>query len=234
MKIKKKAPKKKDIAEADELQEMLREKLLKAGRTYEHYKSILLVSISVIILIAIAGVAYYYLSQKWDKEATVLEEKAYNYYLEGDFKNALDLYKGIIDKYPRSNAVPLSLFYTGNTYKELGEIDQAIKYYKQFIKKYGDQTPLLPLVYMNLGYVLMEKRDYPGAISAFKSAKNIKGSPVADRAIYEMARAYEISGDKMAALESYENLTKTYPTSPWAQDASARLEKNKDLPESTD
>jgi outer membrane protein assembly factor BamD (BamD/ComL family) len=76
----------------------------------------------------------------------------------------------------------------------------------------------------------MNKKDYNNAIAAFKQAAAMKGSPVADRATYEAARAYEVSGDKPSAIERYDYLIKTFPNSPWSQDASAKLSKVKGVP----
>ena len=64
-------------------------------------------------------------------------------------------------------------------------------------------------------------------MSAFRNVLSLKDSPVADRAVYELARVYEMSGDTASAIEQYENLKKTYPASSWSQEAAARLSKLK-------
>ena len=88
-------------------------------------------------------------------------------------------------------------------------------------------TRLYSLVYLNLGSVYMNKKDYNSAVSAFKNVLTLKDSLVSDRAVYEMAKAYEASGDSVNAIERYEYLTKTYPASSWSQEAKSRLSKVK-------
>lgn len=225
MKVKKRAPRKKDVAEPEEIQTLLYDLFSRVSQTFEKYRSVVLASLSILVILCVAVVVYYYLSQKWNKEASLLENSAYNYYIEGDYQKALSTYQKIEKDYSASKSMAIAMYYAGNSYLALGQNDQAIQAYQKFIEKYKNQDTILPLVYVNLGYAHMNKKDYSNAISAFKQASTLKNSFVADRAVYETARAHEISGDKVSAIERYEYLIKTYPSSPWAQDASAKLNK---------
>lgn len=230
MKIKKKLSRKKDVVESEEIRGRVERMVSKAGGIAARHSLALIASLAVLIILSAVSLSYYYLLQKWDKEASVIENNAYEYYLEEDYKEALSKYQEISKNYASSKSMPVALYYIGNCYLKLGEIDQAIQAYQEFIERYENHEILLPLVYLNLGHAYMSKKDYGNAISAFSQASALKGSLIADRAVYETAIAYEISGDRISAMERYEYLTKTYPLSPWKQDASVKLNRAQESP----
>ncbi|MBI5096230.1 MAG: tetratricopeptide repeat protein [Nitrospirae bacterium] len=240
--IKKRVPKKKDIAETEEIQSAMFGLVSRAGRTFQKYRLVSLISLILLLALTIGAAAYYYLCQKWDKEAAALQTTAHNYYLEGNYKEALSKYQEIVKDYSTARGAATkyqeivkdysaakgaatAMYYIGNSHLALGEPDQAIMAYQEIIGKHSDQETILPLVYLNLGSAYLGKKDYSNAITAFNQASTLKDSPVADRGVYEIARVHEISGDKAAAIERYQYLIKTFPNSPWKQDASARLNK---------
>ena len=223
--IKRRVPKKKDIAETEEIQSAMFGLVSRAGRTFQKYRLVSLISLILLIALSIGAAAYYYLCQKWDKEAAALQDTAYNYYLEENYKEALSKYQEIVKDYSDAKGAATAMYYIGNSHLALGELDQAITAYQEIIGKHSDQATILPLVYLNLGSAYVGKKDYSNAITAFNQASTLKDSPVADRGVYEIARVHEISGDKVAAIERYQYLIKTFPNSPWKQDASARLNK---------
>jgi len=223
--IKKRVPKKKDIVETEEIQSAMFGLVSRAGRTFQKYRLVSLISLILLLALVSGAAAYYYLCQKWDKEAAALQTTAYNYYLEGNYKEALSKYQEIVKDYSAAKNTATAMYYVGNSHLALGELDQAITAYQEIIGKHSDQATILPLVYLNLGNAYLGKKDYSNAITAFNQASTLKDSPVADRGVYEIARIHEISEDKVAAVERYQYLIKTFPNSPWKQDASARLNK---------
>jgi len=229
VKIKKKVKRKKDIkdivVETAEIQGLLQDLLFRLSQVFERYRTLVLASIAAIVILIILGVGYHYLSLRWDREASVLEGSAYSSYTEGNYQKSISLYQEVLDKYSGSESAPVAMYYIGNSYLASGQSEKAIGTYNKFIKDHDDQVIILPLVYLNLGYSYLNMKDYNNAISAFKQASALKGSLVADRAAYESARVYETAGDKVSAIDRYEYLVKTYPNSPWSQDASAKLNK---------
>lgn len=230
MKIKKKASLKKEtvgLSETDKLQTIYEDLSFKAGDAFEKNRTVIFASAAVFIVLCIGVLIYFYMSSKWDKEASALEGTAYNYYTDGNYKDAVSSYQKIVEKYSSSGNASVAVYYLGNSYLGLGQADEAIKTYQKIIEKYKNEKTISTLTYINLGYAYMNKKDYAGAISAFKQASSPGTSLVADRAVYETALAYEASGDKVSATERYEYLKKTYPNSPWSQDAVAKLNKIK-------
>ncbi len=228
MKIKKRVSPKKRAAEPEEIQSILQDVFSRVRQTFGEYRRVALLSISILIILGIITIVYYSLSLKRDRNVSTLEYRAYNSFIEGDYHNALSTYQEIAGKYSSSTNIPIILYYVGNSYLGLGQPDEAIESYNKFIEKYQGQTTILPLVYINLGHAYINKKDYNSAISAFKKASTTGNSLIVDRAVYEMAKAYEVSGDSISAIEQYEYLSKTYPASPWSQEISGKLNKSQE------
>ncbi len=228
MKIKKRIPKKKEIHDGrEDLQVILKDIQSTSHGFIDKYRTPIIIAVVVISILIIGTVSYKLLTSRWNKNASVIEYKAYNYFREGNYSKAISSFQEITDRYAHSKSAPVALYYTGNSYSGLGQYDDAIRTYKNFIDKYSDEDTILPLVYLNLGSAYMNKKDYNSAITTFKEILTLKDSLVSDRAVYEMAKAYEASGDTVNAIERYEYLTKTYPASSWGQEAKARLSKVK-------
>lgn len=226
MKIKKKAPKQKEnITETERMQDLYEDLSFKFEDIFEKYRAVIIIAIVVIVAGGIGILGYRFLSGKWDKEASALESTAYNYYVEGKYKEAIASYQKITESYSSSDNAPIAMYYLGNSHLGLGQNDEAIMTYQKVIEKYKNEKTILPLAWINLGYAYMNKKDYANAISAFKQAATAGNSLVADRAVYETALAFEASGDKTSAIERYEYMKKTYPNSPLTQDAVAKLNK---------
>ncbi|MBI5192572.1 MAG: tetratricopeptide repeat protein [Nitrospirae bacterium] len=226
MKIKKKAPKQKEVVtESERVQNLYDDLSFKFEDIFSKYSSAIIAAIVIIIVVGLGVLGYRYMSGKWDKDASALESTAYNYYVEGNYKEAITAYQKITEKYSSSDNAPVAMYYLGNSYLGLGQNDEAIKTYQKAIEKYKNEKTIIPLAWTDIGYAYMNKKDYANAISAFKQAATAGNSLVADRAVYETALAFEASGNKTSAVERYEYLKKVYPNSPLTQDAVAKLNK---------
>ncbi len=226
MKIKKKVPKEKEVVtETERIHDLYEGLSFKFEDIFDKYRSVIIGAIIVIVVAVIGVFGYRFLSGKWDKEAAALESTAYNYYIEGNYKEAISTYQKIVEKYSSGDNAPIAMYYLGNSYLGSGQTGEAINTYQKVIEKYKNEKTILPLALINLGYAYMNNKDYPNAISAFKEAASTGNSLVADRAVYETALAFEASGDKTSAIERYEYLKKTHPNSPITQDAVAKLNK---------
>lgn len=228
MKIKKRISRKKEGPnETQDLQVMLQDIQSKSSGIFEKYRIPLIIAVVAAVLLIAVGGSYKLLTSHWNKKASVIEYRAYNDFLEGNYTKSISSFQEIADKYSGSKSAPVAYYYIGNSYSALGQYDDAIRAYQSFIDKYSEQETMLPLVYINLGSAYIEKKDYSNAISAFRNVLSLKDSFAADRVVYEMARAYEASGDTASAIEQYENLIKTHTASSWGQEAKTRLSKLK-------
>lgn len=228
MKIKKRIPRKKEGPyDTEDLQGILQDIESKSIGFFEKYRIPVIIAIVASVIVIAGAISYKLFASYRNNNAVVIEYRAYNYFLEGNYKESLSSFQEIADKYSGSKSAPVAYYYIGNSYLALGQYDDAIRAYNGFIDKFSEQETLLPLVYINLGSAYTGKNDYNNAMSAFRNVLSLKDSPVADRAVYELARVYEMSGDTASAIEQYENLKKIYPASSWSQEATARLSKLK-------
>jgi len=226
VKIKKRVPRKKEgSSQPEDLHAILQEIETRSTGIFEKYKMPLIIAVSAIVIIIAGAISYKLLTSHWDKKASAMEYSAYNYFQEENYSKSISMFQEIADKYSGSKSARIAYYYIGNSYSALGQYDDAIRVYKIFIDKFPEQDTILPLVYINLGSAYMAKGDYTDALSTFKKVLSLKTALIKDRAVYEMAMAYEASGDTASAIEQYDNLIKTYSSSAWSQEAKARLGK---------
>jgi tetratricopeptide (TPR) repeat protein len=142
---------------------------------------------------------------------------------ETNLRESIALYRKVVDEYPRTPSAPLALFSLGNALTLSNELDQAIEAYRQFVSKYGANHTLLGLVHQKLGYAYLLKGDVEQAAKAYATVLEIQGAANRDQALFELARLEEGRARPEAASAHYQDLMKTYPNSPLANEAAIRL-----------
>lgn len=140
-----------------------------------------------------------------------------------NLKEAIALYKRVLDEYPRTPTAPLVQFSLGNAFLQSNDVDSAIEAYKRFTSTYGSNTPLLGLVYQKLGYAYLVKGDLDQAAGAYSSILDMPGAMNRDYALFEVARLEENRSKPDEALKHYQELLKTYPNSPLTSEAAVRV-----------
>jgi tetratricopeptide (TPR) repeat protein len=91
----------------------------------------------------------------------------------------------------------------GAVYLKVGDIDNSIKFYDEFIAKSGGNE-LKALAYNGLGYCHEAKGDFAGAYKYFEeAAKSPEGTAFRGTAYLNAGRAAEQLKDRQKALESY-------------------------------
>ncbi|MBH0206940.1 MAG: tetratricopeptide repeat protein [Nitrospira sp.] len=140
-----------------------------------------------------------------------------------NLKEAIALYKRVLDEYPRTPTAPLVQFSLGNAFLQSNDVDSAIEAYKRFTSTYGSNTSLLGLVYQKLGYAYLVKGDFDQAAGAYSSILDMPGAMNRDYALFEVARLEENRSKPDEALKHYQELLKTYPNSPLTSEAAVRV-----------
>ena len=197
------------------------------------YARPLLVGLALLLLAAgIVGGVLWYDAQTADK-AQDLEREATLHYLtrpaddpkksDLNLKEAITLYKRVVEEYPRTPTAPLALFNLGNAYLQANEVDAAIEAYKRFILMYGSNASLLGLVHQKLGYAYLLKGDRDEAVKAYSTILQIPGALNRDHALFELARLEESQSRPEGAMAHYQELMKTYPNSPFSSEAGIRI-----------
>lgn len=198
----------------------------------QRYRWSLLVGLLLLIVVGgIVGAVLWYDEQTAVK-AQDLEREATLHYLtrpandpkkvEINLKEAISLYKRVVDEYPRTPSAPLALFGLGNALIENNQVDAAIEAYQRLLSTYSANTSLTSLAQQKLGYAYLLKGDRE---QAGKSYAAILNNPVflnRDQALFELARLDESQNRSDEALKRYQDLIKTYPNSPLASEAALR------------
>lgn len=152
-----------------------------------------------------------------------------------NLKEAIVLYKRILDEYPRTPTAPLAQFSLGNAYLQSNDLASAIEAYNRFISTYGAHASLLGLVQQKLGYAYLLKGELDQAARAYSTILEISGAMNRDYALFELARLEENRSRPDEALKRYQELMKTFPNSPLTSEAAMRVKviEAKKTPESS-
>ncbi|HEX6728306.1 MAG TPA: tetratricopeptide repeat protein [Nitrospira sp.] len=140
-----------------------------------------------------------------------------------NLKEAIALYKKVIDEYPRTPTAPLVQFSLGNAYLQSNDLASAIEAYNRFISTYGSHVSLRGLVQQKLGYAYLLKGDLDQAARAYSTILEIPGAMNRDYALFELARLEENRSRPDEALKRYQDLMKTFPNSPLTSEAAMRV-----------
>jgi len=201
--------------------------------TLRLYRGPLLVGIAIVIVATgIVGGVLWYDAQTAQKAQDLEHEATLHYFTrpaddpkksDMNLKEAITLYRKVVEEYPRTQTAPVALFQLGNALVQANEVDAAIEAYKRFILMYGSNTSLLGLVQQRLGYAYLLKGDRDQAAKAYSSVLEIPGSLNRDHALFELARLEESLSRPEGALVHYQDLMKNYPNSPLANEAAVRV-----------
>ena len=192
-----------------------------------------LVGLGVLLVAAavVAGVIWY--DYQTTLKARELDQEATLHYLNRpaddpkksheQLAQAINLYKQVVDQYPRSPVAPLALFHLGNAQVLANEVDAGIETYKRFMLLHGSNTSLLGLVQQRMAYAYLVKGDRDQAVKAFTGILEIRGALNKDHVLFELAKLEESQSRPEGALAHYQDLMKNYPNSPFTSEAAVRV-----------
>ena len=192
-----------------------------------------LVGLGVLLVAAavVAGVIWY--DYQTTLKARELDQEATLHYVNRpvddpkksheQLAQAINLYKQVVDQYPRSPVAPLALFHLGNAQVLANEVDAGIETYKRFMLLHGSNTSLLGLVQQRMAYAYLVKGDRDQAVKAFTGILEIPGALNKDHVLFELAKLEESQSRPEGALAHYQDLMKNYPNSPFTSEAAVRV-----------
>jgi tetratricopeptide (TPR) repeat protein len=139
-------------------------------------------------------------------------------------QQALEMFKNVVEKYPKTKTGTASLYYSGNCSLTINNYDDAIDYYNQFLKKSDKSFVYLrALAYEGLGYAYEEKGEFTKAIEWFEKQKNEGKDVDISVALLNIARCQELSGDKAAACKSYTDFKNEYESSSFIETVQMKM-----------
>jgi tetratricopeptide (TPR) repeat protein len=199
----------------------------------EQNRIAILVGIVLTVVVAVALGGLDWLERLDSEQVLLLEGKALLLYYDRptdkpeqtqeNLGKAADLYRQILDQYPRTSSARRSLFFLGNTLMEQNDLQGAIDIYQQFIEQYPDDEILLGFVYQRLGYAHLLNGNQDLAYTTFSKALDLPHAINKDQVLYEFAKLEEADENTQEALNHYKQLMAQYPNSPFFNEASLRV-----------
>lgn len=182
----------------------------------QYGKSVLGAAVAVVVIV-LGVLAYNSFSTAKDVEASNSEDlyEAQFLFEQGQYEAALESFETVIAQYGSTKAGNLSKVYAGLCKKELGQMDEAISYLKDYS---GDNHILAPAVYSALGDCQVATDDYKAAAANFEKAADKSNSMEFSPAFLKKAGlAYEKAGDNAKAVKCYESIKNNWPDADIAQ-----------------
>ncbi|MBI4003054.1 MAG: tetratricopeptide repeat protein [Nitrospira defluvii] len=193
----------------------------------------LLVGLGVLLVAAAVVIGVIWYDYQTTLKARELDQEATLHYLNRpaddpkkaheQLTQAINLYKQVVDQYPRTPVAPLALFHLGNAQVLSNEVDAGIETYKRFMLLYSSNPSLLGLVQQRLAYAYLVKGDRDQAAKAFAGILEIPGALNKDHVLFELAKMEESQSRPEGALAHYQDLMKNYPNSPFTSEAAVRV-----------
>ena len=196
------------------------------------YRRPLLVGLGVLVLAAGVVGGVFWVDRQASQKAQALEREATRLLMaratsdpkvaDDLLKQAMTKYREVIDQYPRTASAPLALFQLGNAQAQANDLPAAIDTYQRFLLLYGSNSWLAGLAQQRLAYAYLLKGDHEQAAKAFTGIVNAPGALNKDQALFELAKLEDAQSRPEGALAHYQELIKTYPSSPYAGEAATR------------
>lgn len=123
-------------------------------------------------------------------------------YYMGDFENA----KASLER-AKTDDSEQAVLLLGKSYEQLGDYNYATSVYKNYL----DEQPEAAKIFNQLGLCKLKSGEYEEALSAFKSAANVKNNGMERILEFNQIVAYEYMGDFKQAFVLMEAYLKKYP-----------------------
>ena len=172
-----------------------------------------------IVLIVLASLFIY---QRWEKKSEEEASRKFSQAVEiyegvsspnreatpAEYKNVLGKFDEIITGFPSTLSGKTSILYKGNIQLRLGEFEEAIKSYQNFLEKAGKGKFFRLFALEGLGYAYEGKKEYEKALQAYREIIGEGDHFELADAYLNAGRCYEKLGKKKEALESYKDFLK--------------------------
>ncbi|TAL22271.1 MAG: tetratricopeptide repeat protein [Nitrospirae bacterium] len=196
-------------------------------------KRVMVAAAGAVLIFAGAVSGFFIYNGIMKNKAQKLEYEAYKMYYglyltqsvagEEQYKKALELFKQAYD----AKKSPVSLFYIANCYYETGRYEEALNTLGELNRKFPDDERFVPLSYYKMAMVSLKRGENEEALKALDILYRYKTGTYKDLSLLESGRILEAMGKADDAKRKYEELTKNFPQSPFAEEAQIRAGEKK-------
>jgi predicted negative regulator of RcsB-dependent stress response len=183
--------------------------------------------VASVVLIAVVALIFYRYSNE-DKARQLEYEAAkifHNEYQTAPLprKEQLEKAAALFQQAYSKHKSPRILLYLADCYYEGGKESDALTTLNLFLKNHASDKALLPVAYLQLARVQLKMGNRPEALKTLETLSKTDGDIFKDVALVESARILESDGKKEEATAKYKELTEKYKSSPFAEEAKAKL-----------
>ncbi|MBI5777077.1 MAG: tetratricopeptide repeat protein [Nitrospirae bacterium] len=198
----------------------------------QNRRSVLIgVLVAALAIAAVVGALWY--DARQDEAAADLYQQAAQLSLdrpadnaakaEDNLKQAIALYRRVVEEHPRSRSAQLALFQLGNALVQINDVKGGIEAYSKYVATYGTNAMMLGLVHQRLAYAHLLNGDREAAVKAFLNVVALPGTLNKDHVLFELGKLEESLARPEGALAHYQDLVKVFPNSPLAGEAAVRM-----------
>lgn len=181
----------------------------------ENQKSLTIIIVAIIIIVG--GYLGYkrFVETPMENESKSQMWMAEQYFAKDSFNLALNgdgNYLGFIDiieEYSITKSANLACYYSGISYLQLGQFENAIEYLKQFE---SDDKMIAPIAYGAIGDAYLELNNLDDALVFYNKAVNTSENNFTTPIyLMKVGFVHKQNGDYKKALESYKKIEKDFP-----------------------
>lgn len=199
---------------------------------FREEKVIVPVVVAVVVLLVLSSGFFIYQSST-NKKAEALAYDAYKTYYtlyQAQPAERAALYRNALEKFKKAYETrksPFALFYMSNCYFGMGRYDEALKALAELNEKFPDDEGFVPLSYYKMAVITLNKGDKEAALKLLDTLYNYKSASLKDLALIESARILESMGKAEESAKKYEEITKSFPNSPFGEEAKSKISARK-------
>lgn len=154
-----------------------------------------------------------------------LYKKAKTFQKEGEYADAIKIYKSYIEQFPGSKEAVAAQYNIGTCFLKLKKNDEAAVEFGEVINRYPESGKAVDS-YLQIGAILMKQEKYDDALKNYRIIiDKYSDSPKAADAQYAIASYYEKINDKDNAKKEYQKVIDNYPKSKKSDKAREKIAK---------
>lgn len=192
---------------------------------YRQYSKQFNAVVTVLAVVVVAVLLLNFMSAGKERRAGQMFDAAYSFYAPGgaatpDYPRALQGFQEVVKQYGSTMSGAVAQYYVGNALMGTGKVEEAVKAYDEFLKRYADKKELLGMVYHRLGYAYIALGNREEAVKSFSKAESVGGT---GPATLELARLFERMGNTDDAQRKYKEVSEKLPATSLALEARTKL-----------
>ncbi len=187
---------------------------------FRNYRQQVMYGVVGLAVLVGAAVYWYHQQQVAEITAQAAEGEAGQHFVRANYEGALEKYLAVVDTHPGTEAGARATYMLGNTYYQLGNYDEAERYYRRYQDDYSDDDVFAAGSLSGIAACMEERQQYPEAAEQYaRAARTYPDVFNAPDILLSAARCYRLAGRMEEARASCRQVIDEYPTSIFVNDA---------------